>query len=336
MPTLSTKLARKKAGNRKSKVPPMPAVSVIVPVFNAEAFLDKCLESLTGQTLSDLEILCVDDCSSDNSLAHLKSWSAKDSRVKVLAFTENQGPSAARNAALDSAQSEFVGFVDCDDFVDTDFFEKLYMAATAEKADVAKGTLMNYDLKKGTSYLREIFNLNYRIRQHKAWFFMTYTSAIYRTEMLRCYGIRFNPDLRFFEDPHFSIMAAFHYDKVAIVDDACYYYTDNPGSVTRKDNTTRPIQDLINGANDLLDKMDALQIDDKHYNIVFSFLIDQFAGWFQKYYAPDAVTGLAASGFSGIIHRCRDLQACMSEYLFFRKETDRKNLIRQIKKDLHG
>jgi len=314
----------------------MPAVSVIVPVYNAEAFLDKCLESLTSQTLPDLEIICVDDGSSDKSPDLLKAWSNKDSRIKVLYLSENQGPSTARNTALEAARGEFVGFLDSDDFVDPDFFEKLYNAAVSEKADVAKGTLMNYDPKKGDIYLREIFNLNYRIKQHKAWFFMTYTSAIYRTEMLRGHGIRFNQRLRFFEDPHFSIMAALYYDKVAIVDDAHYYYTDNPLSVTRSDNTTRPIQDLINGANDLLDKMDSLQIDDKHYNIVFAFLIDQFAGWIQKYYAPDAVTELTASGFSGILLRCRNPQACMSEYLFFRKETDRKNLIKQIKREMHG
>lgn len=314
----------------------MPAVSVIVPVYNAEAFLDKCLESLAGQTLQDLEIICVDDCSTDDSPAILERWADKDARIKVISFAENRGPSAARNAALDSALGDYVGFVDSDDFVDPDFFDKLYNAAVSQKADVAKGTLMNYDPRKDASYLREIFNLNYRIREHKAWFFMTYTSAIYRREMLRSAGIRFNPELRFFEDPHFSIMAALHYDKVAIVDEACYYYTDNPGSATRRDNSTRPIQDLITGANDLLDKMDGLEVDDRHYNIVFAFLIDQFAGWFQKYYAPDSVTALAASGFSGIVQRCRNLQACMSEYLFFRKQSDRRNLIRQIRKDMHG
>lgn len=314
----------------------MPALSVIVPVFNAEVFLDKCLESLARQTLTDLEVICVDDHSTDGSPAILNRWAAADSRFKVMSFAENRGPSAARNAALDAALGEYVAFVDSDDFIAPDFLEKLYQVAVGRDADVAKGTLMNYDPVKGASYQREIFNLNDRIRKHKAWFFMTYTSAIYRTRMLRDCGIRFDERLRFFEDPHFSITAAFHYDQVVLVDDAVYYYTDNPHSVTRASNDTRPIQDLITGAHDLLDKMDALPIEGRHYNIVFAFLIDQFAGWFQKYYAPDAVTELAASGFSGIVQRCRDFQACMSEYLFFRKETDRRNLIRQIKKDLHG
>lgn len=314
----------------------MPAVSVIVPVFNSEAFLNKCLESLACQTLADLEVICVDDHSTDGSRAILDKRAAEDSRFKVISFAENRGPSAARNAALDAALGEYVAFVDSDDFVAPDFLEKLYRAAVCAHVDVAKGTLMNYDPVKGASYQREIFNLNHRIKEHKAWFFMTYTSAIYRTQMLRECGIRFDERLRFFEDPHFSITAAFHYDQVAVVDDAVYYYTDNPHSVTRANNDTRPIQDLIAGAQDLLDQMDALPVEGRHYQIVFAFLIDQFAGWFQKFYAPDAVTELAASGFSGIVDRCRDFQACMSTYLFFRKDTDRRNLIRQLKKDLHG
>ena len=281
-------------------------------------------------------MICVDDHSTDGSPAILNRRTAGDSRFKVITFADNRGPSAARNAALDAALGEYVAFVDSDDFIAPDFLEKLYQAAVSGDADVAKGTLKNFDPVKGVSYQREIFNLNYRIKEHQAWFFMTYTSAIYRTRMLREHGIRFDERLRFFEDPHFSIRAAFHYNQVAVVDDAVYYYTDNPHSVTRANNDTRPIQDLIAGAQDLLDQMDALRIEGRHYNIVFAFLIDQFAGWFQKYYAPDAVTELAASGFSGIVDRCRDFQACMSTYLFFRKESDRRNLIRQIKKDLHG
>ena len=116
----------------------MPSVSVIVPVFNAEAFLDKCLESLAGQTLEDIEVICVDDHSTDNSLAILKERAGQDSRFKVIPLDCNQGPSKARNAALDAALGEFVAFVDSDDFVSPDFLEKLYGAAVSQNADVAK------------------------------------------------------------------------------------------------------------------------------------------------------------------------------------------------------
>ena len=314
----------------------MPVVSVIVPVYNTEAFLDKCLECLTGQTLRDLEVLCIDDGSTDGSAALLQAWSRKDGRIRVLSFPENRGPSAARNAGLDAARGDFIGFVDSDDFVDPDFFEKLCGAALREGADVAKGTLKNYDPRKESVYLKEIFNLNDRIRKHKAWFFLTYTSAVYRTEMLRRNGVRFNEDLLFFEDPHFSVRAAFHYDRIAVVDDAVYYYTDNPASVTRKNLSLRPVEALITGANDILDRMATLGIDDRHYSIVFAFLMDQFIGWCQKYYVSDAVTKRAAEGFSGILRRCRDLSACLSEYVFFRKESDRRALVRELKRDLHG
>ncbi len=314
----------------------MPAVSVIVPVYNAAAFLNQCLECLTEQTLSDLEILCIDDGSTDGSLSLLRSWSEKDKRLKIISFQENRGPSSARNAGLDSALGEFVGFVDSDDFVDPDFFEKLYSAAIREKADVAKGTLLNFDPKKGNSYQKEIFNLNDRIRSHKAWFFLTYTSAIYRRNMLREGGIRFNEQLRFFEDPHFSIHAAFHYDKIVLVDDAVYYYTDNPRSATRMTFSMDPLLDLISGTRSILTKMEDLKIDDTHYRIVFAFLMDQYIGWCQKYYATDPITAKAAEGLSDLLLRCRDLPGCMNEYVFFKKDADKRNLIRQLKRDLHG
>ena len=139
-PIRSTKSARKKAGSRKSRPTAMPAVSVIVPVFNSEAFLDKCLESLACQTLADLEVICVDDHSTDGSPAILNRRTAGDSRFKVITFADNRGPSAARNAALDAALGEYVAFVDSDDFIAPDFLEKLYQAAVSGDADVAKGT----------------------------------------------------------------------------------------------------------------------------------------------------------------------------------------------------
>ena len=313
----------------------MPKISVIMPVYNSARYVEGAAGSVLSSSFRDLELILVDDGSVDGSGALCDRLASEDPRVSAI-HQPNGGVSRARNKGLDIARGDYVAFVDSDDFIAPDFLEKLYQAAVSGDADVAKGTLKNYDPVKGVSYQREIFNLNYRIKEHKAWFFMTYTSAIYRTRMLREHGIRFDERLRFFEDPHFSIRAAFHYNQVAVVDDAVYYYTDNPHSVTRACNDTRPIQDLITGAQDLMDQMDALPIEGQHYTIVFAFLIDQFAGWFQKFYAPDAVTELAASGFSGIVRRCGDFQACMSTYLFFRKETDRRNLIRQLKKDLHG
>ena len=114
----------------------MPRVSVIIPVYNVAPYLPRCLDSVVGQTLRDIEIICIDDCSADGSAAILAEYAAHDSRIKVVPFEQNRGVSAARNAGLDVATGEWIGFVDGDDKIDLDFFEKLYAQASATDADI--------------------------------------------------------------------------------------------------------------------------------------------------------------------------------------------------------
>lgn len=102
-----------------------PLISVIVPVYKVESYLDQCLASITGQTYRNLEILLVDDGSPDRSGEICDRWGSRDSRIRVI-HQENQGAGAARNAALDAAKGELVGFVDSDDYISPDFYKYLY------------------------------------------------------------------------------------------------------------------------------------------------------------------------------------------------------------------
>lgn len=113
-----------------------PKISIIVPVYNVEKYLKKCLNSLINQTLTDIEIICINDGSTDNSLNILKEFAQKDSRVKILT-QQNCGQSAARNYGISTATGEYLGFVDSDDWVDLDYFEKLYSAAKDNNCDIA-------------------------------------------------------------------------------------------------------------------------------------------------------------------------------------------------------
>ena len=94
----------------------MPKISVIVPVYNTADFLPKCLNSLCSQTLQDIEIICVNDGSEDNSLAVLKKFALKDKRIKIINSETNNGVSYARNKGLSSAKGEYISFMDSDDF----------------------------------------------------------------------------------------------------------------------------------------------------------------------------------------------------------------------------
>lgn len=111
-------------------------ISVIVPVYNVEKYLEKCLDSLVNQTLKDIEIICINDGSTDKSGEILCSYAQRYSQIVVLNQL-NKGQSAARNYGITMANGEYLGFVDSDDWVDLDYFEKLYTAAKKYECDIA-------------------------------------------------------------------------------------------------------------------------------------------------------------------------------------------------------
>ena len=114
----------------------MDLISVIVPVYNVEAYLDKCISSIVNQTYRNLEIILVDDGSPDNCPAICDAWKEKDSRIVVL-HKENGGLSDARNAGMGAAHGEFISFIDGDDWIEPRFFEVLQHELEAQNADVA-------------------------------------------------------------------------------------------------------------------------------------------------------------------------------------------------------
>lgn len=113
-----------------------PKVSILIPVYNTAALLPRCLKSVTSQTLCDIEIICVDDGSTDESAQVLDSWAEKDARIKVIRQA-NGRQGKARNEAMKVAQGEYIGMVDSDDYIPEDYFERLYNAAQEASADIA-------------------------------------------------------------------------------------------------------------------------------------------------------------------------------------------------------
>lgn len=138
----------------------MPKVSVIVPVYNTEQFIKKCVDSLLKQTLEDIEFILVDDGSLDNSAFICDEYARLDSRVKVI-HKENGGLSSARNAALDICEGEYVGFVDSDDFVEPTMFEELYNSAVKNNSDISICALSKFykgeSVKKMLPFDKELY-----------------------------------------------------------------------------------------------------------------------------------------------------------------------------------
>ena len=206
----------------------MPKVSVIVPVYNVEKYLKKCLSSVVIQTLKDIEIICVDDGSTDNSLEILKECAAKDNRFIILEQA-NQGAGAARNKGLKIAQGEFIAFMDGDDFYpNNNVLEKLYTLAIEKDVKICGGSLAK--LKANEIYLypsemeREYaFETDGYIDYKDYQFDYGFTRFIYNNKFLQENDICF-PNYKKLEDPPFFIKAMSLAKMCYAIKEATYVY----------------------------------------------------------------------------------------------------------------
>lgn len=226
----------------------MIKISVIIPVYNVELYLSDCLNSVCGQTLQDIEIICIDDGSTDNSSKILKNYAQKDSRICVIR-QENRGPSAARNTGIKQAKGEYVSFIDSDDWVSKNFCETLYHMAKKNNADICGCGFKT--IKKGKERIRLAFKktivahtLNAKFRLFNMPAYNYACNKIYRRQMLLDKGLWFIEE-RYYEDIVWSTLVMQAADKAVCAPKAWYYYRVNPNSIvnTTKDNSKK-IEDM--------------------------------------------------------------------------------------------
>mgnify|MGYP002510275322 CR=1 FL=1 len=213
-----------------------PAVSVLVPIYNAEPYLRQCLEALVGQTLRELEIICINDGSTDGSAAIIDEYAARDGRIRVITKA-NSGYGDSMNRGLSEARGEYIGIVEPDDFPDLVMFEKLYSAAKKYDCDLVK---CNHFIRTGNrdsmvnnfrgfpcgTLLRPVENPSLICTIPAIW------TALYRKEMLDREGIRFRPTPgAAFQDTSFTMRAWFAADTCTLLRRPLLHYrVDNPGA----------------------------------------------------------------------------------------------------------
>ncbi|MDG0794099.1 glycosyltransferase [Cohnella ginsengisoli] len=215
-----------------------PAVSIIVPVYNVAGYLPRCLDSLVGQTLSDIEIILVDDGSTDRSPDILARYAEADSRIRVIRQA-NQGQGGARNTGLDAASGTYVGFVDADDWADPAMFETLYGRALATGADICACDYNTvYDqrvvpnalgLTDGTVSIAECGIDRYWLDKK---FSVVLWNKLYKRSIISGHGIRFDAHGEVFsEDVLFNLFYLLHTRVVTAVPVALYNYYQREGSL---------------------------------------------------------------------------------------------------------
>jgi len=227
----------------------MAKVSVVIPVYNIEKHLEQCMDSVLGQTLKEIEVICVDDGSTDSSPAILARYAQKDGRVRVITQT-NAGPGVARNAGMEQASGEYLIFLDSDDWFEPNFLENMLYTAERHKADVTICKAVEFDTATGKElptqwmmkeqYLPGPEFAPEEIAEHL--FQFTYGmpwDKFYRRDWLLKTEIRY-PALKNSEDLAFVFPSLLAARKIAILSEVMIHHRVNRGTSVSNSRTKQP------------------------------------------------------------------------------------------------
>ena len=192
-------------------------VSIIIPIYNAEKHLEECLESCIHQTLEEIEIICVNDGSTDDTEIMLNRYAFKHDKIIILK-QQNQGAGSARNLGMKYVRGEFIAFMDSDDYYpNNEVLKKLYNAAVRENASICGGAICFSQYKDSKSTIPSDKKMHYKDYQHSYGF----TRYLYNTCFLKNNNIQF-PLWRRYEDPPFMVDAMVKAQVFYVISDVVY------------------------------------------------------------------------------------------------------------------
>ncbi len=220
----------------------MSKISIIIPIFNTEKWISRCLDSLIKQTLTDIEIICVNDGSTDNSLKILNEYAAIDNRIIVISQKNDKGPGKARNVAIKHASAPYIMFCDSDDWYEPNMCEIMYNTIKSEKVDVVschcKFEYENAATKKeeyrDKIYFNKDYNGKYKLTEKQfANTNVLLWEKIFRADIIKKYNIKFlhsNPH----DDDSFWLEYAAVANSIYYIKDKLYHYFVRIGSIMSK------------------------------------------------------------------------------------------------------
>lgn len=229
----------------------MPKVSVIVPVYNSALYIDKCFKSIQNQTFRDIEIILVDDGSTDNTPQILESYAQKDSRVVVIR-QQNSKQGAARNTGLRFAKGEFITFIDSDDWIDSNYIEKLYSAMVKYNVNLAIPSIIREKKNNSRKMLKinkeeVIYGAN-EILKAINWELVSH-SKMYRLEPVK--NLKFQEQV-FYEDAPYTLKAIDLLKCAVLIPDVSYHYFSRGNSTIKSKHNEADRNDVIETQLDLI------------------------------------------------------------------------------------
>ena len=223
-------------------------VSIIIPVYGVEKYIKRCLDSVVNQTLKNIEIIIVNDETTDNSMLICEEYAKKDSRINIY-NKKNEGLGLTRNYGIEKAHGEYIAFLDSDDFVDLDFYEKLYNNAKKNGSEVCFTNYKRFYDKDNIIHSpggnipfeeetidakRLLLNMMKAEAQNGRFIGMSVWRSIYKKSIVEQYNIKFCSERIFIsEDIIFNFDYLIHAKKVSFIRDTYYYYCLNSSSLTQ-------------------------------------------------------------------------------------------------------
>lgn len=227
-------------------------VTVVLPIYNVEKYLDRCIESVVGQTYENIEILLIDDGSTDSSSDICDRWLEKDNRIRVI-HKKNQGLGMARNTGIENSRGEYICFFDSDDFIDTSAIEKTYNRAVKDNSDVVAFGLHFAD-EQGriiSSFIPPLGDTVYEGNEVQDFFipeitapnpngngvrsfYMSTSVMLYSMSLIEKINWRFVSEREIISEDVYSLLKLFKFvNKVSVIAEAFYYYCRNESSLSR-------------------------------------------------------------------------------------------------------
>ena len=258
-----------------------PIVSIIVPIYNVEKYIEECILSIINQTFKKIEIILVNDGANDKSMERIEKYIISDKRIKVINQL-NSGLSVARNNGLKIATGKYILFVDSDDYIDKNMIKIMYNAAENENLDIVmcgynrivNNVIQNVDspLKNDHIYCKEeIEELIYKAHESKFIWFVC--RNLYRKKMLTENSIRFMEDIKFGEDSIFNLYAYYYAKRVMCVGKYLYNYRCNPNSLTQKKYKPYLYENIIKQVQAKLNFYKKFNLENKYKNDFNEYLL---------------------------------------------------------------